>query len=139
MQTFNGEEGMLINREAMIEITHHEGIDQLKLRQQNREQSERMHGAQRFSGVRLNEHVLQISPTLRAGGRQIGERWQNLLNAALGGHCGLEAVMRCKAENSEKKVGIAECGRLLQQDQAVNHGKIGVREPRPEILKRAIK
>src|SRR5579864_2364371 len=138
MQTFNREEGMLINREAMIEITHHEGIDQLKLRQQNREQSERMHGAQRFSGMRLNEHVLQISPALWARWRRIGERGQNLLDPTLGGHCRPEPVMRREAENSEKKVGITERGRLLQQDQAVNYGEIGIGEARTKILKRAI-
>src|SRR5581483_1770482 len=43
IQTFNDKKRMFIDYEAMIKIAHDKRVDQLKLRQKNYQQTERMH------------------------------------------------------------------------------------------------
>ena len=45
MEALDGQEGMLIHGEAMIEITHYQRVDQLEFGQQQGQQPQGMHGA----------------------------------------------------------------------------------------------
>ena len=85
MQIFDGEERVLINRVAMIKITHHEHLDTLEFRQQQRQQAKRVHGAQSIGGMRLHQRLLQIKPQLGPTRRCGSQRGQRLLDFEFSG------------------------------------------------------
>ena len=94
MQALDGEERVFIDREAVIKIAHHEGVDHFQLRQQQREQPQRVHCPQSVGGVRLQQGLFEIQPEFRALGRRGGERRKGLFDAILRGGAELQSVMR---------------------------------------------
>src|ERR1700690_1551267 len=124
MQVFDGEEGMLVDRVAMIEVADDEGFNSFEFRQKQSEQTQRVHGTQGVGGVRLQQRLLQIEPEFSASWRRRGERRQSLLDLVFGGGAQLKAMLSHEMKESEKLFRILECARLLEKDQAIDHRKI---------------
>src|SRR5947208_17113979 len=81
MKAFDRKKRMFIHGKAVIEITHHERIDQLEFRQQNRQQPKRMHGTQSISRERLHENWLQVQPPIWSRGWRCKHGWHYLLDS----------------------------------------------------------
>ena len=47
-------------------------------------------------------------------------------------------MARHESKHAQRQFGIAQCFLALQEDPAVHHGELGIREPRPQILKLAV-
>ena len=93
MQMFNREERMFVHGVAMVEISHHQGFDPFELRQQERQQPQRVHRAESVSRVRLNQRFLQVEPELRTPRRSGGQCWKDLLNLVLGGRAQFQPLL----------------------------------------------
>src|ERR1700690_704379 len=124
MQVFDGEEGMLVDRVAMIEVADDEGFNSFEFRQKQSEQTQRVHGAQGVGGGRLQQRLLQIEPEFSASWRRRGERRQSLLDFVFGGGAQLEAVLGHEVKKAEELFRILGRSRLLEKDQAIDHRKI---------------
>src|SRR5581483_2106852 len=109
VQALDCEKRMLVHGEPVIKITHYERIDQLQFREEHREQAERMHGAERLGGMRLNQDRAQISPAFRPGRRRFYERRQNLLNSRLSRKRRLQAVMCGECKNAKQEITVPNC------------------------------
>ena len=87
---------MLIHREAVIEIAHHQCVNHFQLGHQDRQQAQMMHRAQRVGSMRFIQDFAQMPPKLCALGRGCRQRRQHLFNASLGAGTQFQTVMREK-------------------------------------------
>ena len=123
----------------MIEVAHHQGIDRFQFRQEQRKQAQRMHGAQRLGGMRLGQDFTQVQPQLRSSRRRGCQGWQHALNLVFRGRAQPHVMMGDEMEKPEQDLGILQGGRLTQENQAIDHGKVGVGDSRPQVVKVARK
>ncbi len=138
VQVLYGEKGMLVDRVAMIKIANHERFHALEFRQQKCEQAKRVHGAQGIGRVRLKQGFLQVKPQLPAPRRRGRERGQSLLDFIFRGGAEFQPVLGHEVKQAQEFFCILQHARLLQKDQAVDHGKIIARNLGPPALKLAV-
>ncbi len=123
---FNRQERVLIDRITMVEVPNDQSLDPLHLREQKRQQAKSVHSAKRVGRMRLHQRFLQVKPQLGAARRRGGQRRQHLLNSVFGGCAQLDSMLRDEVKKLQQHLGVFERIGLLEKDQSVYHGKIGV-------------
>ncbi len=68
VQIFNRLQRVFIHRETMRDIAHRQRVNPLQLRQEQRQQVQGVHGAQRVRRVRFRQNFFQKSPKVAAAG-----------------------------------------------------------------------
>ena len=119
----------------MVEVTDHQGIDRLEFGQQQREQLERVHGAQSVRGIGLRENLPEIQPEFRAPWWRRGQRRQHLLDAIFRGGAQAQAVRGHEMKGTQQHLGIMKRIRLLQVNQAIHDREVRIRQARAPLLK----
>src|SRR5215472_702847 len=134
MEGFDRDERVFVDGEAVIEIPNYQRIDQVQFRQQQRQQTKRMHGSQSVGGIRLQERFLQVEPKLSASRRRGSQGGKRLLDAKFRRSTQAESMVRHKVEEAQQHFGILQSRRLLKEDQPVDDGEIGGGEARTPAL-----
>src|SRR6185369_101386 len=98
-------QGMFIDRVAMVIIANHQGIDRLKFRKQQDQHPQPVHGAQSGAGMRRHQDLPEVRPYL---GRIVGplpQAGKGGFHAALGFGGQLQAMAADEFEKAEQDGG----------------------------------
>ena len=129
---------MFIDRIAVVIVANDQGIDRLKLRKQQDQHAQPVHGAQRGAGMRRHQDPPEVRPYLRRIMRPFPEAGQGRLDATLSFSSQLQAMAADEFEKTEKYGGVLYRRELAQKDAAFHHGEIGVRQARLAIFEEPV-
>ncbi len=121
----DGQEGVFIDRVAVIAVANDQRIDAVELGDQHLQHAERVHGAQRVRGVGSEQHFAQRVPQIRPFGDVNGERGQRIGDAVFGGLRERVAMRGHQREDAQDRGGVAELRAGKDVDAALVEDEVG--------------
>ena len=137
VQIFDGDQRMFIHRVPVVIVANHQGIDGLKFLEQQNQQPQPVHRAQRRRRMRQCQNLAEILPQVRTGREPLLDPRERRFDCVFGFGRQFEIVPGNQFKQPEHDFGIFNRSRLGQGHAPIHNAKFRGGKGRPADAQKA--